>query len=91
MRLLLDTHALVWWWTDDPRLPAPARAVIADPDNTVLVSAATAWELATKHRLGKWPEVERIIADLDGALRRCPMHRPLARWRGHIVIPSIAC
>lgn len=70
MRLLLDTHALAWWWTEDKRLPPAARAAIADPDNTVLVSAAAAWELATKHRLGKWPDVASIVDDLDGLLRR---------------------
>lgn len=70
MRLLLDTHALVWWWVDDARLPAAARAAIADPDTMALVSAASAWELATKHRLGKWPDVARLLDDFDGALRR---------------------
>lgn len=70
MELLLDTHALVWWWTDDARLPAAARAAIAAPDHTVLVSAASGWELSTRHRLGKWPEVQRLLADFDGSLRR---------------------
>ena len=70
MRLLLDTHALAWWWIEDKRLPPAARTAIADPDNTVLVSAATAWELATKHRLGKWPDVAAIVNDLDALLRR---------------------
>jgi PIN domain nuclease of toxin-antitoxin system len=65
MRALLDTHALVWWWTDNRRLPGPARDVIADPDNAVFVSAATAWEIATKYRLGKWQEVERLVADFE--------------------------
>jgi len=45
MRLLLDTHALLWWWTDDPRLSATARAAIADESNEVFVSAASAWEV----------------------------------------------
>jgi PIN domain nuclease of toxin-antitoxin system len=63
MRLLLDTHALVWWWTDDPRHPAVARRVISDPDSIVYVSAVSAWEITTKHRVGKWPEVERLIAE----------------------------
>jgi PIN domain nuclease of toxin-antitoxin system len=70
MRLLLDTHALAWWWIEDKRLPSAARAAIADPDNTVLVSAATAWELATRQRLGKWPDVAAIVDDLDALLRR---------------------
>jgi PIN domain nuclease of toxin-antitoxin system len=69
-RLLLDTHALVWWWTDDRRLPAAARAAIAAPDNVVLVSAASAWELATKHRQGKWIEVAPLVEEFDDLLRR---------------------
>jgi PIN domain nuclease of toxin-antitoxin system len=70
MKLLLDTHALVWWWTDDPRLPAAARAAIAAPDNIVHVSSVSAWEIATKHRVGKWPEVEQLIAEFSSLLRR---------------------
>jgi PIN domain nuclease of toxin-antitoxin system len=70
IRLLLDTHALVWWWTDDPRLPATARAAIAAPENTVFVSAATGWEIATKFRIGKWPEVELLVRDFEALLRR---------------------
>jgi PIN domain nuclease of toxin-antitoxin system len=70
MKLLLDTHALVWWWTDDPRLPAAARAAIAAPDNIVHVSSASAWEIATKHRVGKWSEVEQLIAEFSSLLRR---------------------
>ena len=56
-RLLLDTHALLWWWTGDGRLSAAAKAAIADEANEILVSAASAWEVATKHRLGKLAEV----------------------------------
>jgi PIN domain nuclease of toxin-antitoxin system len=61
MKLLLDTHTLLWWWTDDPQLPDSARALIADEGNEVLVSAASAWEIATKHRLGKLPEAGDAI------------------------------
>ena len=53
MRMLLDTHALLWWFTDDPRLSAKSRDMIGDLNNEILVSAASAWEIATKHRLGK--------------------------------------
>jgi PIN domain nuclease of toxin-antitoxin system len=53
VRLLLDTHTFLWWVTDDPQLSATVRAAIADESNSVLVSAASAWEMATKHRLGK--------------------------------------
>jgi PIN domain nuclease of toxin-antitoxin system len=48
MRLLPDTHALLWWFTADPRLSATATAAIADAANEVYVSAASAWEIATK-------------------------------------------
>jgi len=57
MRLLLDTHALLWWFTADRQPSARAQAAIADETNTVHVSAATAWEIATKQRLGKLDEV----------------------------------
>lgn len=55
MRYLLDTHALLWWLTDDPLLSAHARNLIGDERNAILVSAASAWEIATKFRLGKLP------------------------------------
>lgn len=53
MRLLLDTHTLLWWVEDDARLPAHARKAIANPGNECLVSLASAWEMAIKCRLGK--------------------------------------
>lgn len=53
MKLLLDTHALLWWWLDDAQLSATARQHIADGANKVIASAASAWEIATKHRLGR--------------------------------------
>lgn len=52
-RVLLDTHAFLWWLADDARLGPKARGVIADPENTVYVSAATGWEIAIKAGLGK--------------------------------------
>lgn len=68
--LLLDTHALLWWLLDSPELSATARAAIATPDQRVLVSAASAWELATKFRIGKLPEAEDIVANLPQYLRK---------------------
>lgn len=55
MRLLLDTHALLWHASNARQLPSRARQAIHDPESTVLVSAASAWEIATKTRLGKLP------------------------------------
>ena len=53
MKILLDTHALLWWFTDDPKLSLVARGLIGDDTNDVFVSAASAWEIATKQRIGK--------------------------------------
>lgn len=53
MKYILDTHALLWWWTDDPALSPRVRDLIHDETNEFLVSAASAWEIATKYRLGK--------------------------------------
>ena len=67
MRLLLDTHAFLWWAEDSPRLPRSARRAIQD-DNDVFVSAATAWEVTTKHRLGKLRGADLIASDIPGAI-----------------------
>ncbi len=70
MRLLLDTHVLLWWFTDDDRLSEAARTAIGDRENEVFVSAASAWEVATKQRLGKLkgvPQVTERFAELVGA------------------------
>lgn len=53
MRLLLDTHIALWAIVDDPKLPARARALIADAGNTIAVSAASVWEIAIKHSLAR--------------------------------------
>ncbi len=66
MRLLFDTHALVWWFSGNRRLPASARDAIEDTDNQKLVSAATAWEVATKFRLGKMPGADALANDFRG-------------------------
>ena len=66
LRLLLDTHALIWWFAVSERLSLPAKHAISDETNDVLVSAASAWEIATKHRLGKLPEAAAIALDLGG-------------------------
>lgn len=54
MQLLLDTHALLWWLAGDAKqLSRRARAAIGNEDNTIYVSAASAWEISTRQRLGK--------------------------------------
>jgi PIN domain nuclease of toxin-antitoxin system len=61
VKLLLDTHVLLWWLDDNPRLRPGARAAIADPNVTVLVSVASGWELSLKYRLGKNAELGSAI------------------------------
>ena len=70
MRFLLDTHALLWWLFDDPRLPAKVRGVLADRGNAILVSSASAWEISTKHRLAKLPSAGVIVQDIAGWVER---------------------
>ena len=70
MRALLDTHAFVWWIADSGRLSEVARRAISDATNEILVSAATAWEVATKYRLGKLPGAEALAVDIVGNVRR---------------------
>ena len=68
MRLLLDTHTLLWWLAGDQALSDAAREAIADPDNEVFVSTASAWEIATKYQLGRLSGAALITADIAGAV-----------------------
>jgi PIN domain nuclease of toxin-antitoxin system len=70
LRFLLDTHALLWWLNDDRSLPPDVRKLIARGANTVIVSAASAWEIATKVRLGKLPIADDLVADFSNALKQ---------------------
>jgi PIN domain nuclease of toxin-antitoxin system len=68
VRLLLDTHALLWWLDGSRRLSRKARAAIGDEANSVFVSAASAWEITTKARLGKLPGAVDVAADVAGCV-----------------------
>jgi PIN domain nuclease of toxin-antitoxin system len=67
VRLLLDTHALLWWLADDPRLGPAAHRLIEEPGNDVLVSTASLWEIVVKQRVGK---LEADIGEIAAALPR---------------------
>lgn len=67
---MLDTHALIWWVGDDPQLSAAARAIISEPDNTVYVSAASAWESAVKVQNGRLPQAAALVAAFRPTLMR---------------------
>ena len=65
MRLLLDTHAVLWWFLDDPALSPAARQAIGAADAEVLVSAVSAMEVTTKFRLGKLPQAAALASRFE--------------------------
>jgi PIN domain nuclease of toxin-antitoxin system len=67
-RLLLDTHALLWWIAGHRSLTHGATDAIGDPANEIFVSAASAWEIATKFRIGKLPEARLVAQDMSGEI-----------------------
>ena len=68
MRTLLDTHAFLWWIADSRRLSETARRGIANDANTIFVSAASAWEITTKHRIGKLAQAAAVARDVTGSI-----------------------
>jgi PIN domain nuclease of toxin-antitoxin system len=64
MRVLFDSHAFVWFLAGDKRFSRRARDVVIADDTVACVSAVTAWEIANKVRLGKWPEAATLAASL---------------------------
>jgi PIN domain nuclease of toxin-antitoxin system len=89
LRILLDTHALLWWLEGDPRIERQAQDLIADPANDILVSIASLWEIVVKVRVGKLEaDIRDIVAAVNaqgfetleigpehlGELVRLPMH-----------------
>ena len=79
MRLLVDTHLLLWWLEDNPALSAEAREAIRDPENTVFVSAVSLWEIWLKQSLGKLrlpvDFTERLAAESFESLPLMAAHR----------------
>lgn len=65
MRVLVDTHILLWWLSADPSLPPPAEGAIADPDVEVWVSAVTAWEIAIKRAAGRLEAPDDLLGALS--------------------------
>jgi len=70
LRCLLDTHTLIWWMTADPHLSKSARTLIEQQSTISLVSAVSAWEIATKVRLGRLPAAADLVQDFVDDLRR---------------------
>jgi PIN domain nuclease of toxin-antitoxin system len=67
--LLLDTHALYWYETDDPQLSRPARTALAAGTRPLVVSAVTIWEMAIGLAKGRWPQVRPFFPDAAARLR----------------------
>lgn len=68
LRLLLDTHALIWWLAGDEALSLTARNAIADETNDVAVRAASAMEIATRFRIGKLPHAALLAQDFEAVI-----------------------
>ena len=70
MSYLIDTHVLLWWVFDDPKLCAISRDILKNPAHKIYVSSASAWEIATKYRIGKMPEAKQLLTDYEPLLKK---------------------
>ena len=88
---LLDTHALLWAVLEPHKLSVRARTLIGDPANDLLVSSASAWEIATKHRLGKLNDAGEVVRQYNTVLirlraRELPISSAHALYAGGLVV-----
>jgi PIN domain nuclease of toxin-antitoxin system len=65
LKLLLDTHVLAFWFFDKSSLPLQVQSALDNYDNEVWVSAASAYEMAFKHKIGKWPEIAPLASNFE--------------------------
>jgi PIN domain nuclease of toxin-antitoxin system len=85
MKLLLDTHAFLWWDSNDARLPAVLREAVASPGNQVFVSAVTAWEISIKRGLGKLVFARGLRKAIEGhGFRGLSITVEQAEWAGSL-------
>jgi PIN domain nuclease of toxin-antitoxin system len=92
VKLLLDTHVLLWALLEPQKLSPEMRRALEDSDNTIFVSAATAWEIATKWRLGKLRQAQAVVDHYAMALHRLaavelPISGAVAREAGLWDVP----
>jgi PIN domain nuclease of toxin-antitoxin system len=88
VKVLVDTHALLWWLFADRRLSRRAKAVLRDPENRIAVSSASAWEIATKYRLGRLDSAKPLVDDFAGWLTKAGFVE-LSITSGHAVRAGI--
>jgi PIN domain nuclease of toxin-antitoxin system len=84
VRLLIDTHVLIWWTTDLSFIPSRVQDAMSDPDNEVFVSVATAWEIGTKTRIGKLSFDSTFLDDFDNRVKALGFG-PLSLTAAHAV------
>jgi PIN domain nuclease of toxin-antitoxin system len=84
MKLLIDTHILLWWLADDPALPPWATSVIADPEHVVVVSAASAWEISIKQGNGRLDAPDDLVAAITDEFTTLPMTAEHAMAAGRL-------
>lgn len=65
---LIDTHILLWWVFDSPQLKENSRVIIANPEHLIFVSSASAWEIATKYRIGKLSKAKNLVENYTQVL-----------------------
>ena len=92
MKLLLDTHVLLWAALEPQKLTPPQRQGLEDSRNTLLVSAATAWEIATKWRIGKLDQAQAVVENYPLVLNtlaalELPITGSVARQAGLLEVP----
>jgi PIN domain nuclease of toxin-antitoxin system len=91
MNYLLDTHILLWWIFDDPKLNTNCRDIIGSSAHRIFVSSASAWEIATKYRIGKLPEAKQLVEQYSQILNQAnfielPITAPHALRAGSLPI-----
>jgi PIN domain nuclease of toxin-antitoxin system len=67
---LIDTHILLWWLFNDPKLNAECQNIIRNPAHRIFVSSVSAWEIATKYRIGKLPEAKQVVEEYSQILHQ---------------------
>ena len=82
MRVLLDTHAFIWWANDDPSLSLSAKRVIEDRSNEIFLSAITSWEMAIKSAIGKLLLAQPVSSFIDAQIAQYNF-RPLTITHEH--------